>query len=150
MHPVHQEDIATNPSRIKHHTWYGKTCHIVRKQKNNLIKLVRCEIGEIVLEPCFVGINVRFYDGDRKLDEKAKKKNYCPTYLTALNLSWASGDILQSDDEQADTFIRPTVLPSLRISDRERHKINTAQMCALEFYINQCDDLQLAMTPSAE
>lgn len=119
-----QEDLIAN------HSWYGKTAHIMRA--GGLV--TRCEILEIVLRPCFVGLRVRY-----RKDGVSKRRQVSPIFLMAMHMLWWSHQVV-SDDE-ASTTIGPTetTLPLLRLLRSEESRLTHDQKMALTWTLEQTD-----------
>lgn len=129
----------TSPLEVHNHTWYGLTAHIYRKDK-----LVRCEIGHIVLDKCFVGIKVKWQENGN-----AMRKDVSPIYLMPINRMWETQTINISDDESGnrDTCVKPERLPDLAISMTEKSKFNEEQLRATQWMVEQTNQLGRTFTP---
>jgi hypothetical protein len=126
--------IVTVPEdMIAGHSWFGKTAHILRPGG----KILRCEILEIILRPCFVGLRVRY-----RQDGVSKRRNFSPIFLMSMHLMWWSRLIVSDDD--VDTTVAPTeeTLPPLRLLKCEESKLKHEQKMALIWTLEQTDYLQ--------
>lgn len=93
---------------IQHHTWYGKTCHIVR---NN--KIVKAKIKELKLsKKGVVGFIVSF-----KVNGVTKNKLISPLMIACIHVLWLYVDVVSEEDEDTSMFVNE-MLPLLKVEPK--------------------------------
>jgi len=129
--PGYHTILEEKSPNVQGHSWFGKTAHLLRPGR----KMLRCTIGEFVLKPCFVGLNVRFQENGTK-----KNKNVSPLLLLSVNLFWVSNEFgSDEEDDSATRVLRPEMLPKLRIWTQEKFKFSQQQLEAIHWNITQAD-----------
>lgn len=115
------------------HSWFGKVGHIIRDDG----RVLRCEIREIVLRPCFIGISVRYREGG-----KSKKRQYSPIFLASAHAMWWNHDIVSEEDLETTIHAVGEVLPPLRLLRSEEAKLSQEQKLAMMWTLQQSDCIQ--------
>jgi len=119
---------------IQGHSWFEKPAHIPRPDG----KILRCEIREIIVSPCSIGVCVRYREHG-----KSRKANFSPIFIMSIHHMWVSQQVA-SDDEDVSASTIPVVseiLPRLRIMASEECKMNTEQKLAFGWTMKQTDAL---------
>ena len=130
-----KKNVQTNPQTTKDedlisgHSWFGKTCHIIRADGHTL----RCEVREIILRPSFVGVRVRYRENG-----KSKKKNYSPIFLACMHSMWWNQQIVSEDDDTTIDAV-DNVLPLLRLLKTEESRLSSDQKLCLQWTLEQSD-----------
>ncbi len=119
-----QEDLIAN------HSWYGKTAHILRAGGN----VTRCEILDIVLRPCFIGLRVRY-----RKDGVSKRRQVSPIFLISMHMLWWSHQVVSDDEESTTIGPTETILPLLRLHRSEESRLSHEQKMALSWTLEQTD-----------
>jgi hypothetical protein len=99
----------TSTTRLRYHSWYGKTCHVVRHTG----KIVRATISDLVLEPSSIRLLVWWTSSTG-----AKvSKNVSPCSVLYNNIYWFSNEVVSDDpDTENEKCPEPDILPILSIS----------------------------------
>jgi hypothetical protein len=126
----------TKQTIITGHTWYDKTAHLYR---SNTSKLIRCQIKEIVLRECFIGLRVNFRE-----DGHIKHKHLDPNYILALNLFWIDRTVV-SDDDELNGLPSSSPLPDLFVFTNEMPKLSEHQSKAVQWFLQQTNEMRSLM-----